>query len=168
MSTAETLAPSPESKAFERRRGDYLISTDPGRIDLDVVHGFLSRAYWSKGIPRGVIERAIRNSLCFGMYSGGNQIGFARAITDRATYAYLADVFILDSYQGWGLGSWLMEVIMSHPDLQGLRRWSLLTRDAHGLYRKFGFGAPTTPERYMEISDPGIYERNRESKVPRP
>lgn len=167
MSPAKALIAPRESEGFERRRGDYLISTDPGRIDLDVVHGFLSRAYWSEGIPRGVVERAIHNSLCFGMYTDGKQVGFARAITDRATYAYLADVFILDSHQGRGLGTWLLEVIMAHPDLQGLRRWNLLTRDAHGLYRKFGFEAPRTPERYMEISDPEIYKRNRESKVPR-
>ena len=166
--TTETLAPPRASKAFERHRGDYLISTDPGRIDLDVVHGFLSRAYWCEGIPREVVERAIRNSLCFGVYRSGKQIGFARAITDCATYAYLADVFILDSYQGRGLGTWLLEVIRSHPDLQSLRRWSLLTRDAHGLYRKFGFEGPRTPERYMEINDSEIYERSHESKVSRP
>ena len=168
MNTAETLAPPRASEAFERHRGDYLISTDPGRIDLDVVHRFLSCAYWCEGIPREVVACAIRNSLCFGMYTGGKQIGFARAITDRATYAYLADVFIFESHQGRGLGTWLMEVVMSHPDLQGLRRWSLLTRDAHGLYRKFGFGATKMPERYMEITDPEIYKRNHESKVPRP
>lgn len=168
MTGVETLIAPHEPAIFERRRDEYLISTDPLKLDLDVIHSFLSRAYWCEGIPREFVERAIRNSLCFGVYTAGKQVGFARAITDRATYAYLADVFVFDAYRGRGLGSWLLEVIMSHPDLQGLRRWSLLARDAHSLYRKFGFAALSMPERHMEISDPGIYKRGRVSEVPQP
>ncbi len=150
-----------DNSPVERRRGEILVSTDPARLDLDVIHGFLSQAYWSEGIPREVLERAIRNSLCFGVYVDGAQVGFARIVTDRATFAYLADVFILESHRGRGLSKLLMEVIMSHPDLQGLRRFSLGTRDAHGLYRQFGFESPKMPERLMEIVDLDIYKKQR-------
>lgn len=135
------------------------ISTDPYRLDLKVIHDFLKTAYWCENIPREVIERAIRNSLCFGMYEFGRQIGFARVITDRATYAYVADVFILESHRGRGLSKRLMEAIVSHPDLCGLRRWSLVTRDAHGLYSKFGFQPLSQPEHHMEIFDRDVYKR---------
>lgn len=151
----------------ERRQTEdpgYMISTDPARLDLDVVHRFLAKAYWSEGIPRETLERAIQNSLCFGVYVEGRQVGFARVITDRATYAYLCDVFIVEDYRGRGLGKRLLETIMSHPDLQGLRRWSLLTRDAHGLYRRFGFVPPEMPERYMEITHPDIYRPIRSAE----
>ena len=114
----------------EWRRGEYMVSTDPERVDLEVVHGYLTRSYWAAGIPRETVARAIAHSLPFGLYHGERQVGFARAITDRATYAYLGDVFVLDEYQGGGLGKWLMACIVAHPDLQGLRRWSLVTRDA--------------------------------------
>lgn len=149
---------------FERRRGAFAVSTDPARLDLDVVHGHLASSYWAAGIPREVVARSIRGSLCFGLYEHAPtgafaQVGFARAITDRATYAYVADVFVLDSHRGRGLGVWLMECVMAHPDLQGLRRWSLVTRDAHGLYRRFGFVMPPAPERYMEKLDPDVYRR---------
>ncbi|HEY6292500.1 MAG TPA: GNAT family N-acetyltransferase [Terriglobia bacterium] len=144
---------------LERKRGDCLVSTDPTKLDLDVIHGFLWRAYWCEDIPRPILERAIRNSLCFGVYANGRQVGFARVITDRATFAYLADVFILESHRGRGLSKWLMEVIMSHPDLQDLRRWTLGTRDAHGLYAQFGFGPLKMPERNMEIMDLEIYKK---------
>lgn len=149
---------------FERRRGAFAVSTDPARLDLDVVHGYLASSYWAAGIPREVVARSIRGSLCFGLYEHAStgtssQVGFARAITDRATYAYVADVFVLDSHRGQGLGVWLMECVMAHPDLQGLRRWSLVTRDAHGLYRRFGFVTPPAPERYMEKVDPDVYRR---------
>jgi N-acetylglutamate synthase-like GNAT family acetyltransferase len=136
---------------------DYVISTDPARLDLDVVHRSLAKAYWSEGIPRQTLERAIQNSLCFGVYVQGRQAAFARVITDRATYAYLCDVFTVEGQRGGGLGKRLLEAVMSHPDLQGLRRWSLLTRDAHGLYRRFGFVPPEMPERYMEITHPDIH-----------
>lgn len=159
---------STDTPIIERRSGDAVVSNDPARLDLDVIHRFLSRAYWSEGIPRDVLERAIRNSLCFGVYVGGAQVGFARVITDHATFAYLADVFILESHRGRGLSKLVMETIMSHPDLQGLRRFSLATRDAHGLYRQFGFEAPKMPERLMEILDPDIYKKPRTAKAKHP
>lgn len=135
------------------------ISTDPYRLELNVIHGFLKTAYWCENLPREVIERAIRHSLCFGMYEVGRQVGFARVITDRATYAYLADVFVLESHRGRGLSKRLMRAIVAHPDLQGLRRWSLLTRDAHGLYTQFGFQPLSQPDRHMEIFNPNVYKR---------
>ena len=150
---------SDDHPPIERRFGEALVSTDPRRLDLDVIHGFLSRAYWCEGIPRQTVERAVRNSLCFGVYVEGAQVGFARVISDRATFAYLADVFILETHRGRGLAKLMMAVIMSHPDLAGLRRFSLGTRDAHGLYRQFGFEARRMPERLMEIVDFGVYKR---------
>ena len=123
------------------------------------IHGYLSRAYWSEGIPRDIVEKAIANSLCFGLFHGENQIGLARVVTDRATYAYLCDVYVLEEFRGKGFGVWLMECVMSHPDLQGLRRFSLATRDAHGLYEKFGFAELKKPESQMETVHHGIYLR---------
>ena len=144
---------------IESRRGEFLISTDRARLDLDVIHGFLTNCYWAKGIPREVVARSIEHSLCFGVYDGsGAQVGFARVVSDFATVAYLGDVFILESHRGRGLSQWLMECIMQHPALQGLRRWILLTRDAHGLYEKFGFTPVKAPERYMELHRPDVYE----------
>jgi GNAT superfamily N-acetyltransferase len=140
-------------------RGSLTISTDPERVDRKLVHEILASSYWAEGVPREVVDRSIENSLVFGLYDGPAQIGFARVITDRSTFAYLSDVFVLESRRGNGLGKWLMEVIMSHPDLQGLRRFTLATRDAHGLYRQFGFGPVARPERLMEILDPDIYRR---------
>ena len=137
-------------------RGNFLISTDPARLELDVIHGFLERSYWAQAIPREVVARSIQHSLCFGLYEDDRQVGFARVITDRATYAYLADVFVLESHQRRGLGRWLLETILAHPELQDLRRWGLVTRDAHDLYRKVGFSGLAHPERLMEISRPGI------------
>ena len=141
------------------RNGGTEVTTDPSRLNIDVIHGFLSRSYWAECIPRAIVERSIRGSLCFGAYRGDAQIGFARVISDRATYAYIADVFVLEPFRGDGVGKLMMQCIMSHPDLQGLRRWNLLTRDAHGLYRPFGFDVPRHPERYMEISNPDIYRK---------
>ena len=129
--------------------GPYCVTTDPERIDFDVVHGFLSRCYWAENIPRETMATAIANSLCFSLLRGDEQIGFARVVTDRSTFAYLADVFVLEAHRGQGLGAWFMGVLFSHPDLQGLRRFQLATRDAHGLYRKFGFEAPKDPSRLM-------------------
>jgi GNAT superfamily N-acetyltransferase len=136
------------------------VSADPSLLDFGAIHAFLTRSYWSPGIPREVVERAAANSLCFGVYdpamarSEGDarpaQVGYARMITDRATYAYLADVYILESHRGRGLSKELMAFILAHPDLQGLRRMSLNTRDAHGLYAQFGFAAPGKPENIME------------------
>ena len=121
------------------RDDGYTISTDSARLDLEGMRMFLERAYWSEGIPRDILERAIANSVPFGLYDAHGQVGFARVITDLATFAYLADVYVLEAHRGRGLSKWLMECVLAHPDLQGFRRWVLLTRDAHGLYRQFGF-----------------------------
>jgi GNAT superfamily N-acetyltransferase len=141
------------------RKGEFTVSTDPALIDLDLVHGFLTECYWAKGIPRDVVARSNENSLCFGVYADGKQIGFARVISDYATYAYIGDVFVLDSFRGRGLGKWLMECVMQHPRLQGLRRWSLVTQDAHGLYSKLGFEPLKKPENYMELHRPDVYRQ---------
>ncbi|HXJ82203.1 MAG TPA: GNAT family N-acetyltransferase [Candidatus Methylomirabilis sp.] len=130
---------------------DVTITTDPSRLDLDVIHQFLAGSYWAAGIPRPIVERAIRHSLCFGAFADDRQVGFARVISDYATYAYVSDVFVLPSHRGRGIGKRIMAAIVTHPDLQGLRRWTLATRDAHDLYRQYGFGAPRHPERQMEI-----------------
>jgi ribosomal protein S18 acetylase RimI-like enzyme len=141
---------------FERE--EYQISTDPAKFDLDAIHAYLVRAYWSQGIPRTTVERAVANSLCFAVLHGKAQVGFARVVTDSATFAYLCDVYILEEHRGKGLGKWLMECVMSQPELQGLRRFSLATRDAHGLYRQFGFGDLSKPDTLMEILRPDIYQ----------
>jgi GNAT superfamily N-acetyltransferase len=146
-------------QAKEQRRGEFLVSTDRERLDLDVIHGFLTGSYWAKGIPREVVARSIENSLCFGLYASGKQVGFARVISDFATYAYLGDVFVLESFRGRGLGKWLMECILQHPQLQGLRRWSLVTRDAHGLYAQLGFTPLTKPQNYMELHRRDVYSK---------
>jgi GNAT superfamily N-acetyltransferase len=135
------------------RRDGYLISTDASMLDLEVVHGYLSRSYWAAGVPEDVVRRSIENSLCFGVYWGEEQAGFARVVTDRATFAYLADVFVLEEHRGQGIGKWLVEVILSHPDLQGLRRWMLATRDAHDLYRRYAFTELARPGIFMERKD---------------
>jgi GNAT superfamily N-acetyltransferase len=135
------------------RRDEYLISTDTSMLDLEVVHGYLSRSYWAAGVPEDVVRRSIENSLCFGVYRGEEQAGFARVVTDRATFAYLADVFVLEEHRGQGIGKWLVEVILSYPDLQGLRRWMLATRDAHDLYRRYAFTELARPGIFMERKD---------------
>ena len=143
----------------EHRRGEFTVSTDPSRLDLDTIHNFLTNCYWAKGVPRDVVARSIEHALCFGVYDDtGAQVGFARVISDFATVAYLGDVFVLDTHRGRGLGKWLMECIMQHPALQGLRRWILTTRDAHELYAQVGFAPVKFPERYMERHDPHVYE----------
>jgi GNAT superfamily N-acetyltransferase len=165
----------------EQRRGEFLISTDRGRLDLDVIYEFLTNCYWAKGIPREVVARSIEHSLCFGIYdesqkktaclanderhgaSGaeserGVQVGFARVVSDFATVAYVGDVFVLESHRGRGLSKWMMECIVQHPALQNLRRWILLTRDAHGLYQQVGFTPVAAPELYMERHRPDVYE----------
>jgi GNAT superfamily N-acetyltransferase len=147
-----------QSEIVEHRRGQFLISTDPSRLDLDVIHGFLTNCYWAKGIPREVVARSIEHSLCFGIYdSKDGQVGFARVVSDLATVAYLGDVFVLESHRGRGLGKWMMERIMKHPALQNLRRWILVTRDAHSLYAQYGFTSLSAPERYMELHRPDVY-----------
>jgi GNAT superfamily N-acetyltransferase/predicted metal-dependent hydrolase len=136
---------------------EYEISTDPARMDVDVVHKFLSNSYWAKNIPRELVERSIRHSLCFGVFHGAKQVGFARVISDFATFAYLADVFVLLEHRGKGVSKQLMETILEHRDLQGLRRFMLATVDAHGLYAQFGFEPLDHPERYMSIHRPNPY-----------
>jgi len=143
----------------EWTRGGFSISTEPERLDRSLIREFLADSYWARGIPREVVDRSIEGALCFGIYEGRAQVGFARVITDRATFAYLADVFVLESHRGRGLAVWLMEVIMEYPDLRGLRRWILMTRDAHGLYRKFGFREIADASRCMEIVDREVYAR---------
>ena len=145
----------------EWRRGEYVISTESARLDVGLVHKFLSESsYWATGRPREVVERSIEHSLAFGIYQGERQqIGFARVITDYATFAWIADVFIVDGFRGRGLGKWLSEVMISHPELQGFRRWALATKDAHELYRRVGFQELKSPERWMERHDPQTVER---------
>src|SRR5262245_12036986 len=142
-------------------RPPYTISTDPARLDLPMITEFLAHSYWAEGIPLDVVERAVKGSLCFGLYEGAHQVGFARCVTDAATFAYLADVFVLDAHRGRGLARWMMEVVMSHPDLQGLRRFSLVTRDAHGAYESFRFTPLVPPEGHMEIVRRGIYREKK-------
>jgi ribosomal protein S18 acetylase RimI-like enzyme len=148
----------PTEPISEKHRNGFTVSTDPARLDVDAVHAFLTTSYWAEGIPRATVQRSLRNSLCFGLYEGDRQVGLARVITDGATFGYLCDVYVLPELRGRGLGTWLMECVMSHPDLQGLRRFSLVTRDAHELYRPFGFTEVRSPEGHMEIVRPGIYK----------
>lgn len=151
------------NKFYQQSKDDLLISTDPSLIQIESVHNYLTKeSYWAEKIPRTTVERAIENSLCFGVYRNIEQIGFARVISDKATFAYLADVFILPFEHGKGLGKWLMQVIHEHPELQGLRRWLLTTKDAHGLYEQFGW-QPITDDlrnRLMTINKPNIYKEN--------
>jgi GNAT superfamily N-acetyltransferase len=137
----------------------FVISTEKSKLDIDIIHAFLSTSYWAKDIPRSIVEKSIENSLCFGAYNGNAQIGFARVISDFATFAYLGDVFVLEDYRGKGISKMLMKEIIQHPRLQGLRRFMLATRDAHGLYKQFGFVPTASPERMMEIVDSEIYQR---------
>jgi ribosomal protein S18 acetylase RimI-like enzyme len=143
---------------FERKQDDFIVSTDRDRLDLDAIHTALTRMYWSAGIPRETVARALRGSLCFGLYAGEPQIGLARVITDAATFAYLCDVYVLSEFRGRGLGKLLLRAVMEHPDLQGLRRFSLVTRDAHELYRQHGFTEIRNPDRHMEIVRPDLYK----------
>lgn len=129
----------------------YYISTDSALLDVPLIHSFLSKSYWARDIPQSIVRNSIDHSLCFGVFWGAEQVGFARVVSDYSTFAYLADVFILDAHRGKGLSKKLMETVMGHPSLQGLRRWMLATADAHGLYRQFGFGSLQKPERIMEI-----------------
>jgi GNAT superfamily N-acetyltransferase len=139
---------------FEAHRDGFLISTDPDRLDLDTVCDFLTRAYWAKGRPREATERAYAHSLVFGLYDGSRQIGVARVLSDYAIFAYLMDVFVHEDYRGRGLGKWLVETVLSHPDVKDVRRWMLATSDAHELYARFGFKSPGQPELWMERIQP--------------
>jgi GNAT superfamily N-acetyltransferase len=135
----------------------YEISTDPARLDIDAIHAFLTQSYWSPGIPRATVARAISHSLCFGAFWQGQQVGFARVVTDRTTFAYLCDVYVLEAHRGRGLAQQLMDHVVQHPDLQGLRRMMLATRDAHGLYARYGFKPLAAPDVMMEIHKPKVY-----------
>ena len=144
--------------AWERRRDDgHVVSTDRARMDLDRVHRWIAAQYWAPAIERGVFLRSLERALCFGLFEWDRQVGFARVITDGATFAYLADVFVLPSHRGRGLARWLMECVRAHPELQGLRRFLLFTRDAHGLYARFGFEPLAQPEYAMCVYRPDVY-----------
>jgi GNAT superfamily N-acetyltransferase len=147
---------------------EYEISTDPARLDVALIHDWLSTSsYWAKGIPRDVVERSIAHSLNFAVHHRTEgQVGYARVITDRATFAYLADVFVLDAHRGKGLSKRLMETILAHAELQGLRRWLLATRDAHELYERFGFSLPKVSGRLMERLDPDVYASSKADSRP--
>lgn len=150
----------PDDAARSWTRDGYLLSTDPGRLDRDAIYAYLSTSYWAERIPRDVFERSVEHALNFGLYApDGTLAGFARVVSDRATVAYLGDVFVLEAHRGRGLSKWMMDCIIGHPELQGLRRWILLTRDAHGLYRQFGFTDLAKPDRWMERWDPDVYRR---------
>jgi N-acetylglutamate synthase-like GNAT family acetyltransferase len=136
---------------------EYELTADPARLDVDAIHAFLSKTYWSPGIPRHLVQRAIDNSLCFGILLQGKQVAFARLVTDKTTFAYLADVYVLEEHRGKGLARRMMEAIKAHPELQGLRRMMLATRDAHDLYAKFGFKPLAAPDRMMELHVPNAY-----------
>jgi len=140
-------------------RGRYEISTETSRVDVDAVHAYLSRSYWAEGIPKAIVAQAVAGSLCFSLFDRGAQIGFARVITDRATFAYLCDVYVLEAYRGQGLGKWLIEEATKHPAVAGVRRFVLVTRDAQGLYEPFSFKTPVDSGRYMEIFRPTIYKQ---------
>jgi len=145
---------------YEARKDDFLITTDSAMLDVDMIHHYLSTtSYWAVNIPRAVVEKSIANSLCFGIYHKAEQVGFARLVTDKATFAYLADVFVVEEQRGKGFSKWLVEVIQAHPELQGLRRWMLGTKDAHGLYEQFGWSV--IPEevraRFMQRHFPDVY-----------
>lgn len=140
------------------QNGEFQVSDDLELLDFDTIHEFLAlHSNWARGIPRSTVENSIRNSLSFGLFHGSRQVGFARVISDRATVAYLGDVFIVPEYRGRGLSKWLMQCILSHPDLQNLRRWILVTENAHGLYQKYGFTRLARPDRFMELYNPDVY-----------
>ncbi len=142
---------------FEQRRENFLISTNRELLDLELTHQMIYESYWATKIPKAIFTKSIDNSQCFGVYDQTRQVGFARVVSDFATFAYLADVFVVQDYRGKGLSKWLIEVILQHPELQGLRRICLGTKDAHGLYAKYGFQVINEPKNWMEIKVPGIY-----------
>lgn len=141
-------------------RNGYVLSTDKSRIDVPTVHAFMQDSYWAADRPMSTLRLAIDNSICFGIYKDRNQVGFARVVTDGATFAWLCDVYIAHAHRGLGLSTWLMEGILAHPDLQNLQRWLLATKDSHGLYERYGFSAPHKPERLMERYDESAYRRS--------
>lgn len=149
---------------LERKVGEYVISTDKNKLDLDVIHGYLVDCYWAKGIPKDIVARSIEHSLCFGIFLVKEQVGFSRVVTDYATFMYLADVFVLEPHRGKGLSVAMMDMIVNHPALQGIRTWTLLTRDAHRLYRKFAFENHVDPTRFMIRNVPYPYSLPKEQE----
>jgi len=147
---------------MEWTKDDFIITTDKDKIDVNYVHWFLTRSYWAEAIPLATVKRSIEGSFCFSVIYLNHQVGFARLITDKATFGYLADVFIDENFRGRGLSKWLIEVIMNHPDVEGLRRLMLATQDAHGLYAQFGFTALTNTDRWMHIHNPDVYKQPKE------
>ena len=145
---------------MDELKATYVISSDRSKLDLDLIHAFLTDSYWARGIPKAVVAKSIENSICIGAFDeAGNQVGFARAVTDKATFAYLADVFVLEAHRGKGVSKMIMDAYMGHPELQGLRRHSLATSDAHGLYKKYGFEPINQPEIWMQKHDPEVYKK---------
>ena len=145
---------------FEARKDGYLISTDTVKLDIGVIHDYLcNHSYWAAGISFDIVKKSIENSVNFGLYEKDKQIGFARVVTDKSTFAYLGDVFVVESHRGRGLSKWLMECVLKHPELQGFRRWILLTRDAQKLYMQFGFKEFHDPSRCMELWEPDVYKK---------
>ncbi|HST60296.1 MAG TPA: GNAT family N-acetyltransferase [Longimicrobium sp.] len=141
-------------------RDTLRLSSDTAEMDVNAIHAYLAgESYWALDIPREIVARSVENSVCFGVFDGAAQVAFARVITDRATFAYLCDVYVLEPYRGRGISKWMMEAVDAHPELQGLRRWHLLTHDAHGLYARFGFAPPAHPDRHMERTRLGMYTR---------
>jgi len=138
-------------KIINYTKGGFTVTTDKEKIEIDILHNFINQSYWANGRTKQTIITSIENSLCFSMFKGEKQIGFARVITDYATFAYLCDVYIEEDYRGNGLGIWMLECILNYPNLLDLKKWLLATRDAHELYRKFGFYSMSNPEKYMEI-----------------
>jgi GNAT superfamily N-acetyltransferase len=153
--------PSHVNGGVEWHRGQYTVSTDPGRLDIGATAEFLATTYWAPEISETVVRRSVANSIVFGLYHDDRQIGFAKVVSDRATFAWVGDVFVLDDYRGRGLGLWLMRCVLAHPDLQELRRWMLASTSARGLYEKLGFKALRAPERFMEIADSDVHRRQR-------
>ncbi len=150
------------NEIYEAKKDNYIISTDYARLNKDVIYNYLcNESYWAKGIPRGVVEKSLLHSLCFGLYLDDEQIAFARLVTDKATFAYLGDVFVLPAHRGKGLSKWLMQTIHAHPELQHLRRWWLGTKDAHGLYEQFGWTRITedVAKRFMQKHNPDVYKK---------
>ena len=145
--------------AEQWRRDDYLLTTDPDAVDVAAVHAFLHESYWARGVPLDVVRRSLEHSLSFTLLRDQRLVGFARVITDYATFAYVTDVFVLPAFRGQGLAAWMMTCILAHPELQGFRRWCLATRDAHNVYARVGFARTSIPERWMEKLDPHVYER---------
>ena len=149
-------------------KGEYTSSVEREDQQVERIHAYLSRSYWAKGITLEKVATSVRNSLCVGVFHGGEQVGFSRVVTDRTTFAYLCDVYVLEEHRGKGLASWMMQIIKAHPDLQGLRRFLLATRDAHELYRRHGFATVKRPESLMEILNPAYFQNPEEPRAPDP